>query len=311
MGEDTDRIDWSEPCRKQMLVYQRKSMWLEDTLDRLAAWIGLGPGMTAVDAGCGLGHMGYTFWPYFGKGGKYFGVDTSPALLKDAEKEAVEWAEGGEVSFQAGDAYDLPLPDDFADLAMCQALLIHLATPEKALMEMARVAKPGGLIMCIEPDNVSVMLEKWYWSLGDLSIDEEMLLRKVALICNKGRVEAGQGDSSIGNKIPFMMDKLGLTQIGIRQNDTVCYIAPPYENRRQRDLLDSVKQQWLDETRYRTLAERKRKHFAAGGGDPAEFGRYQQLQDRIRDVFRRQIEDGGYFACGAGHTYIIRGRKPA
>jgi SAM-dependent methyltransferase len=262
VDEDTDRIDWSEECRKQMLVYQRKAMWLEDTLDKLAAWIGLKPGMTAVDVGCGLGHMGYTFWPYLGESGKYFGVDTTPDLLKDAEKTAIEWAEGGEVSFKVGDAYDLPLADGFADLVMCQALLIHLARPERAL------------------------------------------------ICNKGRVRSGRGDSSIGNKIPFMMDELGIIQIGIRQNDTVCYIAPPYGNCRQPDLLDSVKQQWLDETRYRTLGEQKRKHFIAGGGFPAESARYQEVQDRIRDVFQRQIEDGTYFACGAGRIYIVRGRKP-
>lgn len=310
MNQDKNKIDWSEKCWKEMLVDQRKSLWLEDTLDKLAAWLGLKPGMTAVDVGCGLGYLGYTYWSYFGEGGQYFGVDESEKLVKDAEKAANEWAKDGEVSFKVGDAYKLPFPDDFADLVMCQVLLIHLEKPQDALAEMIRVAKPGGLIMCQEPDNLSVLLEKWYWSLPELSIDEQLLFKKVALICNKGRIKLGQGDGSIGNKIPFMMNKLGLVEIGIRQNDAVCYIESPYEGFRQKDLLDHVKKQWLDEKRYKTWMDRERKHFLAGGGDPAEYERYREIHERNMRVFRLQIKENKYFVCGSGHIYIIKGKKP-
>jgi SAM-dependent methyltransferase len=304
------KIDWSEKCWKEMLVYQRKSLWLEDTLDKLAAWLGLKPGMTAVDVGCGLGYLGYTYWLYFGKGGRYFGVDISPKLIREAEEAAKEWAKGGEASFQVGDAYKLSFPDDFADWIMCQTLLIHLENPEKALAEMLRVAKPGGLIMCQEPDNLSALLEKRCWSLPELSLDEELLFMKVALICNKGRVKLGLGDDSIGNKVPFMLSKLGLTEIDIRQNDTVCYLEPPYEGSRQQQLLDHVKKQWLDEERYRTLMDRERREFLAEGRDSAEYDRYREIQDRNTDVFRQQAKDGKYYTCGSGHIYIIKGRKP-
>jgi ubiquinone/menaquinone biosynthesis C-methylase UbiE len=310
MSQDKKKIDWSEECWKEMLVYQRKSLWLEDTLDKLVAWLDLKPGMTGIDVGCGLGYLGYTYWPYFGEGGRYFGVDTSPELVKDAEKAAKEWAKGGETSFKVGDAYKLPFPDDFADLVMCQTLLIHLENPEKALGEMIRVAKPGGLIMCQEPDNLSVLLEKWYWSLPELSIEEQLLLKKVALICNKGGIKLGQGDSSVGNKVPYMMSKLGLEDIGIRQNDAVCYIEPPYESPRQQLLLDHVKKQWLDENRRKAWMDREKKHFIAGGGDPAEYARYREIHERNIQVFREQIKNGEYFACGSGHIYIIKGIKP-
>jgi len=56
--------------------------------------------------------------------------------------------------------------------------------------------------------------------------------------------------------------------------------------------------------------ERERKHFIAGGGDPSEFERYQQIRDETTEAFRRQAEDGKYFVCGSGHIYIIKGRKP-
>lgn len=310
MSKDKKRIDWSEECWKEMLVYQRESLWLKDTLDKLAAWLELKHGITAVDVGCGLGYLGYTYWPYFGKGGEYYGVDSSEKLLKEAEQAAKNWAKEGKADFRIGDAYKLSFPDNFADLVMCQTLLIHLQDPEKALADMIRVVKPGGFIMCQEPDNLSVLLENWYWSLPELSTDEQLLLKKVALVCNKGRIKLGQGDSSIGNKVPFMMSKLGLTEIGIRQNDAVCYIEPPYEGPRQKDLLDNVKKQWLDKDRRNAWIRREKEHFAAGGGDPAEFDRYRQIRDSTTEEFRQQVNEGRYSVCGSGHIYIIKGKKP-
>ena len=167
-----------------MLIDQRKFMWHQDTVDKLAVWLGLVPGMTAVDVGCGLGNLGYTYWHYFGEGGHYFGVDTSSELIREATEAAKEWATGGETKFVVGDAYKLPFPDNFADWVMCQTLLMHLEKPELTLAEMVRVAKPGGLIMCIEPDNLSTSLAKPCWSIPELDIEEELLIKKVYLICN-------------------------------------------------------------------------------------------------------------------------------
>ncbi|NIN01527.1 MAG: methyltransferase domain-containing protein [candidate division Zixibacteria bacterium] len=310
MSGDESKIDWSDKCWKEMLIYQRKSMWLEDTLDKVAAWLGLKPGMTALDVGCGLGYLGHTFWPYFGKGSQYFGVDANPELLKDAEEAAKEWAKEGEARFVQAHAYSIPLDDDLADLVMCQGLLMHLEKPEKALAEMIRVARPGGLITCIEPDSLSALLEQWYWSLPELTTEEKLLFKKVALMSNEGSIKLGQGDGSIGNKVPFMMSKLGLVDIRIRQNDAVCYIEPPYEGPRQKDLLDNVKKQWLDEDRRKAWTDRQRRHFLAGGGDSAEYDRYLQVQERNMQAFRQQIKDGQYSVCGSGHIYVIKGRKP-
>ena len=310
MNQNKKRINWSEECWKEMLVYQRKYAWFDDTLDKFAAWLGLKLGMMAVDVGCGLGYLGYTYWPHFGKGGHYIGVDISSKLVQDATKAAKEWAKNGEASFVAGDAYRLPFPDDFADLVMCQILLIHLKEPELALAEMIRVAKPGGLIMCKEPDNLSSMLAKHYWSLPELDIEEQLLFTKVAVICNKGRIKLGQGDNSLGTKVPKMMNKLGLTEIGIRLNDGVCYLEPPYEGPLQQHQLDHVKKQWLDEKRRKIWIDREKEEFLAGGGDPKEYDRYREINDRNILIFRQQIEDGEYSICSSGDFYVIKGRKP-
>jgi ubiquinone/menaquinone biosynthesis C-methylase UbiE len=309
MTQDKDKIDWSEDCWKESLVYQRKCLWLEDTVAKLAAWLGLKPGMTAIDVGCGLGYMGYTYWPYFGRGGKYIGVDSSEKLLKEAEQAAKDWAKDGEADFRVGDAYKLPFPDNFADLVMCQTLLIHLEKPEKALAEMVRVARPGGLVVCNEPDNVSTMLTIRYSSVPELEIEEQLLMARITMIYNQGRIKLGLGDWSIGRKVPRMMKKGGLTDIGIRTNDRAYYLEPPYEGPLQQYHLQWAKEKYLDEERYKTRENRLKEGFLAGGGNPEDFQRYRELDDRIMSTVRQQIKAGEFFECGSGDIYIIKGSK--
>ena len=311
MSEDTKKIDWSTPCWKEMLVYQRKAIWHKDSLDRMATWLGLKPGITLADVGCGLGHLGYTYWPYFGQGGRYFGIDASPALVSDAAKAAKDWAVGGRFWFAAGDAYSLPLPDGLADVTMCQALLIHLDHPERALVEMVRVTRPGGLIVCHEPDNVSRRVGGLYSSLPQLDIEDQLLVAKVNLICNKGRIALALGDSSFGAKVPHLMKCLNLTDIRIRNNDKVAFLEPTYGSSNQAILLEKIKKGFFDAERQEVMRNRERNEFLAGGGDPKEYERYLEIDNRALAVMQRQIADGTYFMCTAQDFYVVRGTKPA
>jgi len=310
ISENKQGIDWAEKRWKELLVEQRKFMWLEDTVDKLADWTGLRPGMTAVDVGCGLGYLGYTYWRYFGEGGFYIGIDSSSENLKDAAEAAKRWAVDGEACFTTGEAYKLPFTDNVADSVMCQVLLMHLEKPKLALAEMVRVAKPGGLIICEEPDNLSSMLVRRYSSAPELDVEEELLSRKVTLIGNEGRIKLGRGDQSVGAKVPRMMKQLGLYDVEIRQNDQVWFLQPPYEGPVQKHRLEMVKRNVSDEKRYKFWQKRGREEFLAGGGDPEEYDRFVELSDRFRPIIRRQIEEGEFFACSAHHFFVIKGRKP-
>jgi SAM-dependent methyltransferase len=303
-------LDWSKRPLKQMLVEQRKFLWPEDTVAKLAAWMGLKPGMTAVDVGCGLGYLGYTYWPYFGKGGRYFGVDTSPQLLRNAEKAARGWAVKGKAVFYNGTAYNLPFPDRFADLMMCQTLLMHLKDPGRALAEMTRVAKPGGLVMCQEPDNLSSFLTKSYSSLPEWTVKERLFLNKISLYSHQGRVNLGRGDSNIGPQVPGMMKAVGLEGIDIRMNDKVYLIQPPYEDKLQQHWYKMTLQGLVDKTRRRYWLRRNRQEILAGGGTPEEYRRYKRMADYIEPIARRQLEAKTYSACGGSLFYVVKGRKP-
>ncbi len=313
MSEDAGKTDWSQERWRRMLVVQRKFLWLDDTLEKLAAWLGMKHGMTVVDVGCGLGYLGYTYWPYFGRGGRYIGVDWSTGLFREAAKDARKWARRGKAFFLAGNALRLPFRDGFADIATCQTLLMHQRRPELVLTEMARVVRPGGLVVCKEPDNISSMMAKKHSSLPELSIEEELLVRKLALVGNRGRIKLMRGDWNIGSKVPMMMKKLGLVDIDARNNDKVNLMQPPYETPEQRHNLEMAKH-FLGITNDRKernfWRKKQEEEFLAGGGDPEEFRHAWKIYGRMRRTCRRQIEKGTYFSCGAGFFYVIKGRKP-
>ena len=309
MNTEKQKPDWSEEHWREMLVEQRKSMWLEDTLDKLAAWLGLRHGMTAIDVGCGLGYLGYTYWPYFGQGGRYIGVDRSEKLVSDGAQAAVKWAVAGRAEFMTGDACQLPFPDNYADTAMCQTLLMHLDNPKAALAEMVRVTKPGGLIFCQEPDNLSSALAKGDSSMPELDIDERLLSAKINLLGSRGHTKLGRGDISTGAQVPRMMSELGLLEIDARLNDRVQLLLPPYETPQQQQMLKMIKSRWFDDSKREYWREIEKEEFLAGGGEPSDWERIIQIAERLTPVVRQQLTDGEFYLCGCGFFYIVKGRK--
>jgi SAM-dependent methyltransferase len=104
------------------------------------------PGMRVLEVGCGAG--GYTRMMAAGLQGKgeWVGVDHDEALLEQARNTA-----GSEVPahFEKAGAFALPFPDRSFDAVVSAFFLCVLPSPLKALREMVRVVKPGGVISSI------------------------------------------------------------------------------------------------------------------------------------------------------------------
>jgi ubiquinone/menaquinone biosynthesis C-methylase UbiE len=92
-----------------------------------------------LDAGCGPGAA----LIYLAKYGEVTGVDISEEALKFAGKR-------GKV--KKGSISDLPFKDNEFDVVVCLDVLYHkLVNINKAISEMERVLKPGGVIFIREP----------------------------------------------------------------------------------------------------------------------------------------------------------------
>jgi len=100
-------------------------------------------GWRVLDAGCGPGTitlgLGRKVSP-----GQVIGVDIEDSQFGDAREEALR--EGLNVEFRNASVYELPFEDRSFDAVFSHALLEHLSDPETAILELARVLKPAGLI---------------------------------------------------------------------------------------------------------------------------------------------------------------------
>lgn len=100
------------------------------------------PGKTSLDVGCGTGN--YTI-ELAKRGLKTTGIDSSEEMLALAEEKARR--KGLEITFQRADAMNLPFPESSFEMVISTGLLCFLVEPEKALIEMHRVLKPGGRLV--------------------------------------------------------------------------------------------------------------------------------------------------------------------
>lgn len=307
MGEK--KVDWSSGHNREALSYQRKGLWREDSLRMFAPWLGLRSGMRAIDVGCGLGYLGYTWWEFFGKGGEYIGIDLSDKLLSDAEKAAQDWAEGGTARFIRADACNVPLEDNSVDLAMCQTLLMHLEDPEGALHEMVRVVRPGGLVFCCEPDNLSAGLGRSFSSVPEFSLEDELFLKKITLTRYRGRLTMGKGDLAIGAKLPYLFNQAGLIDVDVRLNDQARFLLPPYESEDMKNRVEQLKKWFLDDSSFNQRLEEGREEFLAGGGDPEEYDRFRTISEKLRQAVQEQLDRAEYHSFASSHFYIAKARK--
>ena len=75
------------------------------------------------------------------------GLDYSRNMVRAARRAAGEQGLAERARFFVGDANRLCLPDACFDLVLSNSVLHHLANPVALLKEMARVAKPEGVIL--------------------------------------------------------------------------------------------------------------------------------------------------------------------
>ncbi len=91
-----------------------------------------------LDVGCGAGFLSNELAR---QGFEVNGIDTSASSLAVAK----QYDTTGKVTYETGDAYHLPYPDESFDVVCAMDFLEHVEAPERVVTEIARVLKPEGL----------------------------------------------------------------------------------------------------------------------------------------------------------------------
>jgi ArsR family transcriptional regulator len=97
-----------------------------------------------ADLGCGTGSMLAMLAPHVQR---VIGVDASAEMLAAAGERT---AALDNVELRAGSLEALPLDDRSVDAALLTLVLHHLPSPAAALVEAARVLKPGGRVLIVD-----------------------------------------------------------------------------------------------------------------------------------------------------------------
>jgi SAM-dependent methyltransferase len=114
----------------------------------------LEPGMTVVDIGAGTGAYASAFTGWFG-------VDVVAVEPSDAMRSHIPSG----IRALAGNATELPLPEDSADAAWLSLVIHHIPDLEAAAREIRRVLRPGAPVLLRQgfPGRVDgIELIKWF-----------------------------------------------------------------------------------------------------------------------------------------------------
>jgi SAM-dependent methyltransferase len=120
------------------LVAQHAEQQVEMVRGQLRSFVAPTGEERAIDVGTGAGTLALALAPLVRE---VVGVDVVPELLERARSSAP-----ANVTFVEGDATKLPFESGSFDLSCSRRTLHHIARPELAVAELARVTAPGGRV---------------------------------------------------------------------------------------------------------------------------------------------------------------------
>lgn len=160
--------------------YDRESrMWMRNVVEGFAAaaerWGITGGKVLDIGSGSGLTTIKFAgMMP----GLQATGLEPCGPVLEMARRNASDHGVVDRVSFERGDAGNMPFESDTFDMVMCLSTLHLLSDPVKMFDEIQRVLKPGGkfyirdyrrtwlgllsghIMACYTPQEVTVLLER-------------------------------------------------------------------------------------------------------------------------------------------------------
>ncbi|MDP6943479.1 MAG: hypothetical protein QF464_04960, partial [Myxococcota bacterium] len=128
--------------------------------------------------------------------------------------------------------------------------------------------------------------------------------------CERGRRALGDGDNSIGDRLPGLFVSVGLEQLDVASSDRVFCLTPPYDTPEQVAFV-AMRFDHVERRIWAWPEEQTARYFEAGGGAPRDFeAGWEAVHARGRRA-KEAIEAGAFSTAGGTVLYLVSGRKPA
>jgi ubiquinone/menaquinone biosynthesis C-methylase UbiE len=121
----------------------RLAYYDESVIEKMAKVAGIGEGSEVADVGTGTGFVAAGLAP---RVKRVIGIDNASAMLRVA-RENLDSLSVSNAELLVGDLAGLPLADNSVDAAFANMVLHHAVDPAAMLKEMARIVRPGGMIV--------------------------------------------------------------------------------------------------------------------------------------------------------------------
>lgn len=128
-----------------IISFQLHRRWRRDVMKRMA----VKPGSKILDVCCGTGEWSLALAKAAGPAGHVTGVDFSRQMLSVAKKKTGS-IDAASIDWQMGNAMALRFDDDQFNYVTIGFGLRNVADHKQVLMELYRVVKPGGMLVCLE-----------------------------------------------------------------------------------------------------------------------------------------------------------------
>jgi SAM-dependent methyltransferase len=165
------------------------------------------PGSRILDVGCGAGTAEVMLGRLQISQLTLFAVDRDLALARHAAGSGS--AHNIRLNVVAAEALELPFADAAFDSTFCVAVLQHVPDVEQATSELARVTKPGGRVVAVEPDNAA---RYWYSALAS---GQEAYQRSKEFFVAAMSARGEGGDPSVGPKLPSIFPAQGIEVLSV------------------------------------------------------------------------------------------------
>jgi SAM-dependent methyltransferase len=142
----TDQYHDATNLNARIMLHQRFSVnpkgwfpWIFDTLETLP------PVANVLELGCGPGSLWVACPVRIPSGWRIIVSDFSQGMLEAAWRNLIVLGRG--FKFEIIDAQSIPYPDESLDIVIANHMLYHVPDRPKALAEIHRVLKPGGMLI--------------------------------------------------------------------------------------------------------------------------------------------------------------------